>query len=237
MGKKFMKDEIIALHGFLGGPWDFLSFDIPHKARSINSWALNSFEDWSDGFSKEISDNIVLGYSLGARLLLHALIKKPQKAAIIISAHPGLKQNQHSRLQDDLAWAKRFRRDPWADVIKSWNEQEIFKKSQKREFLEENYQREELALMLENFSLGKQADLRPQINQLDMPILWIQAVGEEEKVLGIELKHPHSKLIILNGGHRILFDEQAEVLAIIQEFLDLIGCLGAQTFFFSLANI
>ena len=183
------------------------------------------FSDWAEKFNQKVhtvdslANNILMGYSLGGRLGLHALLQNPGcwKAAILVSTHPGLKlqEDKTARIASDETWAARFEKEPWEDLIKAWNAQGVFKADafafQRHE--SEN-DREMLATALRIWSLGLQHDLTDSIASLDMPILWM--VGEKDtKFLKIaqelKFKHQKSKLcIVANAGHRLLF-EQTEI--------------------------
>jgi len=83
--------KLTFLHGFLGSPEDFKSFNLPgtfltlpgHQGRPLDLTLLE----------KEISEKTVLiGYSLGGRLALHFAKRFPERIAglVILSANPGL---------------------------------------------------------------------------------------------------------------------------------------------------
>ncbi len=83
---------IWAIPGFLGVPsdWDIFSWEGLKKV-DLASPSCISFDTWAKHFNREVkshqnSNNILLGYSLGGRLGLHAVIEQPQlwNAAIIV---------------------------------------------------------------------------------------------------------------------------------------------------------
>lgn len=214
--------RIIALHGFLGEPKDFSAFDLDIDAPKIASWSLSSLNEWACGFNQWLKSPVVLGYSMGGRLALHSLIKNPEiKAAIIIAAHPGLSDAdiKSSRLQADKSWAQRFLSEPWSELIAAWNEQAIFNKSKVLIRHEEDFNRSELAGFLDNFSLGRQDDLLLAINQLPLPILWLAPMSEREKIAGLNFKNSRSRLMLIDGGHRFIFDDPKKYSLLIKEFL------------------
>ncbi len=127
--------KIWALSGFLGLPrdWDFLQ--CPHLVGvDYQNFCLNSLSAWGQDFNCWINQqhsqaNIIMGYSLGGRMALHALIEQPQlwHAAIIISTHTGLKKQRErqKRLNQDQMWAERFEKEPWNSLIRDWNAQKF----------------------------------------------------------------------------------------------------------------
>ncbi|NGX42603.1 MAG: 2-succinyl-6-hydroxy-2,4-cyclohexadiene-1-carboxylate synthase [Chlamydiae bacterium] len=207
------------LHGFLGVPddWAFLE-----KWNRIDLFDEKSFLPrkgllpWARAFNSSVADsdqkNIIMGYSLGGRLALHALVDRPGlwDAAVIISAHPGLKnqEEKEERLRSDEKWANRFLTESWGSLMEEWNAQSVFSgKSLLPLRDEKNYSRTTLAEVLTGWSLGRQEDLRSKIEKLSIPVLWV--VGEwDRKFVSIakELKfsHPNSKVWIASeAGHRV----------------------------------
>lgn len=214
--------HIHALHGFMGQPHDWSRFSFAQSSQFssyqlLDDFPILPFTDWTEIFNQKIMENfsfknnIFLGYSLGARLGLHALINKPKlwKAAIFLSTHPGLKtvEERKIRTSADYLWAKRFEKDSWDDLMKEWNAQNVFKHDTPIERKETDHDRKSLSKALRTWSLGTQEDLRLKIASLEIPILWI--VGEKDRKflsLGCELtfKHSHSKLCVVSeSGHRL----------------------------------
>jgi len=136
------KIVLYALHGFLGKPSDwkdlFQKSDLQtiHAVDIFNAFSLDSLTDWIEGFNQSIerkragSLRVLMGYSLGGRLALHALFQNPTlwDAAIIISAHPGLSSDneKHQRLSIDEEWACRFENEPWDELMQAWNSRDVF---------------------------------------------------------------------------------------------------------------
>lgn len=159
-----------------------------------------------------------MGYSLGGRLALHALIDSPQQwsEAIIISAHPGLAEGVRAkRREEDAIWAKRFLEEPWSDVLQAWNNREVFAHDKPVVRKEQNFSRSLLAQALTTWSLGNQKDLAEAIGKLPMPITWV--VGEYDtkfvsEAMRLSFANPSSRVIIVPGaGHRIDFETVAKI--------------------------
>lgn len=213
-----METNIWAIPGFLGLPtdWDFLQWNhlkgVDWQSFSWNSlgeWAIQ-FNQWAKPQAKKT--NILMGYSLGGRLALHALIDQPQQwqAAIIISAHAGLAdpQAQKKRIEHDQKWAEQFEKDEWKSLMQAWNNQKIFTHDHfdfKRE--ESNYQRSHLVKALSHGSLGKQMCLYKQIASLPIPILWITGSKDQlycQLAQTLVFAHPYSQCEqIEQAGHRV----------------------------------
>ena len=152
-----------------------------------------------------------MGYSLGGRLALHALIDQPKlwKGAIIVSAHPGLisSKEREERLKQDKVWAERFFFEEWGSLIASWNSRSAFS-ADSFHFIrkESDYQRKLLAQQIVSFSLGHQEDLRQKIAQLFLPLLWITGAEDlpySKVATEVSFKHPLSRRSsIPHAGHR-----------------------------------
>src|SRR5881628_3060821 len=98
---------LICLHGFLGrgADWDFLrnaGFDV--KAPSL--FASDALESVQPS-----PDDVLVGYSLGARLALQVLQTHRVAKAVLISA--GLTFHEPGRKELDETWATRFESEAW----------------------------------------------------------------------------------------------------------------------------
>lgn len=203
------------MHGFLGSPsdWNFFQAGALHVDQIIGVDPSQS--DFFSNLALKKKQNILIGYSLGGRRALHELIEKPSlwKAAIIISAHPGLtdEKQKEKRLEQDKVWAKRFLSEPWEPLLQAWNEQKTLATSHPLPRKEKDYDRGQLAFMLEKFSLGLQRDLRPDIALLPLPIFWL--VGEKDETYislarSLTFAHPLSCIHVLpQSGHRAPWDQ------------------------------
>jgi len=228
-----MTSSLWATAGFLGIKTDWDVFDFQNlKSFDLNEFKWENFADWSQQFNllaaSQETKPILMGYSLGGRMALHALIAKPElwKAGIIISAHPGLLTTEERlvRFENDSKWGERFLKEEWSSLIHDWNNQAIFKNDLfKFNRYENNYKRENLHHVLTHTSLGLQDDLREQITKLPLPILWI--TGERDKKCcqiadSIQLSHPYSKKIIVSEtGHRTAWEQPSLFKKIINDFL------------------
>lgn len=219
------------LPGFLGMPSDWKA--VFHGRQDIQQVPCDFYDEnyakpqegfwaWAETFNRDIENNfghpsvkkknILLGYSLGGRLAMHALISKAPlwSAAVIVSAHPGLdwEREREQKGQSDSVWAKRFLNDPWEQVITAWNAQPVFKHD-RHAFSrnEKDYDRSLLASTLTHWSLSKQQNLRLAIQKIHIPILWV-AGGNDLNFSSVaskmRLEHTHSRIWIApETGHRV----------------------------------
>lgn len=228
--------KIHAIPGFMGHKTDYHCFNISLLSPiTIEDYDTSSLNNWGQSFNQQLDFNqstnpILVGYSMGGRLALHALIAEDSRwsGAIIISCHPGLKseKERRERLNNDTVWAKRFEREDWTVLMSSWNQQETLKNGF-NPFLrrESDYNREKLSQQLLHFSLGHQENLEEKIEKLSIPILWI--TGENDKKfseLGRNLKfyHPESKHILFpQSGHRCIWENPPLFNQAIENFVKL----------------
>jgi 2-succinyl-6-hydroxy-2,4-cyclohexadiene-1-carboxylate synthase len=227
-----------ALPGFLGLPqdWDCLSASLG-KIRAVDLYHIDfsckKLKEWGKGFNawiaaQQMDPGILMGYSLGGRLALHALIDDPfqWKAAVIISAHPGLQNpdDRIERLKRDASWAYRFGTEEWSSLMDEWNNQEAFVSSSFQfDRKESDYERQQLVDMMMMASLGQQEDLSQSIAELSMPILWITGVRDsryKEMARQLTFSHPDSRWVEIEGaGHRVPWEAPQEFARVVNEFL------------------
>lgn len=205
----------IAIPGFLGLPheWENELW----QAYPLWSDTPVPFLEWAQKFNSSYQGELV-GYSLGGRLALHALIAAPQnwEKATIISAHPGLDHElRFPRLQDDYVWAERFYKDPWNDVMDGWNRRPVFQHDAPIQRHETDFSRLVLAQALTIWSLGRQSQLHETISKLPMQINWV--VGEKDPAFlaqaqTLKFANPKSRVIVVSGmGHRIPLEVVAKI--------------------------
>lgn len=229
-----MPHIIWAIPGFLGLPSDWDHLRMPNvRGVDLYTFDWKNLSHWATQFNQLISKktdttNILMGYSLGGRLALHALIDQPRlwKGAIIISAHPGLsniKERKH-RDERDENWAQRFKVEDWQKLMYDWNAQEVFAHDSFRfERQECHYQRKDLVHTLIHGSLAHQLDLKEQIAAIDIPILWITGEKDDrycELGRSLEFFSPLSSLkVISESGHRVPWDRPLVFTELVESFL------------------
>jgi 2-succinyl-6-hydroxy-2,4-cyclohexadiene-1-carboxylate synthase len=227
--------EIWALSGFLGLPQDWNLLQLKNLvAVDWQAFAWKDLADWGTTFNcwvhqqQSPHSKILMGYSLGGRLALHALINQPQlwQAAIIVSAHAGLTnpEERQKRQQHDRNWAKRFESEDWTSLMKAWEVQPIFAQDSFHfERKEVDYQRDALVKALIQGSLGNQSDLRSQIANLQIPILWVTGENDPrfcQVAQSLTFAHPHSSWqTIPQAGHRVPWVQPQAFFKLVTAFL------------------
>lgn len=187
--------------------WRFLECEcvtMPEFGRRLNADAA--------GEIARAARRILIGYSMGGRLALHALLESgPWDAAVIISANPGLRDPDEAaqRRVADTVWATQALTMQWHDFIEKWHAQPILG-SALRDSREDGkliQRRREIARSFVDWSVGNQEPLWDRLPEIKIPTLWIagendakyRAIAEEAAALT-----DHFQLAIApNAGHRV----------------------------------
>lgn len=220
---KNTKATLIALHGFLGAPadWDLFSpagFGVEQIIAYPVGRESPTFEDWAARFNNWVETStyaprFLMGYSMGGRLALHSLVRKPElwKGAFLLSTHPGTENNQDRYLRD-CQWADRFLKEPWELLMRDWENQPVFKNARfrfKRRESEEN--RLDAAHHLQTFSLGLQGDLRHDLRRISIPIMWMTGCEDTHfSQLAAEIAKGdpfHVQHELFSGSHRFPWED------------------------------
>ena len=190
---------ITALHGFLGLPsdWSFLG-----DVRAVNLWR--------EEIPRE--GDVLLGYSMGGRLALRALLDGARyRKAVIVSA--GIDRTEPS------PWAERFANEPWDELMAAWHAQPIFG-GHRVARREEDFDRSALVRALNDWSAAVLP--APELERIEIPVLWI--AGERDlKYVEIAQRAAsrtkHAELWIAPGaGHRVPWERPEAFAARLREF-------------------
>lgn len=127
--------------------------------------SICAFEKWVDQFVLEVKEHsepkVFLGYSFGGRLLMHMPWQRVKNLQMVgyLGSHPGLfgRQEKELRKQNEQAWSLKFQQQSWDEVIKSWNQQEVFSQDKNRPVrAEKNYKLSLIKFYFENWTLSSQ---------------------------------------------------------------------------------
>lgn len=173
---------------------------------------------------------VLVGYSMGGRLALHALLERdhPWQAAVVISAHPGLEEagERAARRAHDAAWAAQAFAGDWGRFLENWHAQPVLAGKLPRSADEDRQlalRRQEIARSFIDWSLGAQQPLWDRLGEIDVPVLWI--AGEEDAKFRALAERaaaatPGSVLALAPGaGHRVPSERPAWLAATIAGFL------------------
>ena len=228
--------SVIAVHGFLGLPSDWIALLGPEGShrRYACPWTHGGdLAEMAEHVRVEAlscpAPRILVGYSLGGRIAMHALLQSPTvfAGAVVISSHPGLVADQNereARIEADERWAKRFEQEDWHSVIQEWNNQPVL-----RGYLpaltarEECFDRKSLAASLRQCSLGRQEDLRSRLRDLNVPVLWMGGEMDERfgPIMreGATLSPQYQCQIVEHAGHRVPWDQPRAFLQGVEKFI------------------
>lgn len=238
---------IWCLHGAVGmaEDWKGLSVRLGQSGQAVRRVDLWRFldccpmelEDFAKSFCEEVraggdQKNILVGYSMGGRLALHALLEDAElfSGAVIVSAHPGGLDERAKilRMAGDAEWAGKALVGEWDLFLKEWEGQAVLNpEGSALEGLGNRRQlkirRQAVARSFMDWSLGKQEDLRDRMREVKVPVLWVTGEKDgkftelaQELVPGLE----RGKLEVVEGaGHRVPWEKAGEFEALVEGFL------------------
>jgi 2-succinyl-6-hydroxy-2,4-cyclohexadiene-1-carboxylate synthase len=205
--------------------WRFLDcapLALPEFGKALNAEAA--------GAAFRGSGRALLGYSMGGRLALHALLETghPWQAAVLVSAHPGLDSAaaRADRLEADALWATQAFAGDWAQFLHAWNAQPVLGTTAIRDAQGANSlvtRRREVARSFMDWSLGAQQPLWQRLAAINIPVLWV-AGARDDKFLALAERaaslSPHARLAVAPAcGHRVPWENEAWLAATTARFL------------------
>ena len=208
--------------------------DLEMVTEDLYAKPFQGFDDWTKDFCDraELAANgeksVLLGYSLGGRLALHACIHRPDlwQGVVVVGADPGLGSNEEKNQQftRDLYWADRLKKEPLEQLVREWDEQPVFcgiENSAPRNL--EELDPIQLSQQFEVFSKGLQQNLVPALSELkNPPVLFL--AGEKDKKyqqIGDELAElcPVVKSQwVEDSGHRVPWENPESFSRILIDF-------------------
>jgi 2-succinyl-6-hydroxy-2,4-cyclohexadiene-1-carboxylate synthase len=192
--------------------WRFLeceSVPMPEFGKRLNADA--------EGEVSRGRKRILIGYSMGARLALHALLEGgPWVGAMIISGNPGIREPQEAstRRGTDTVWATQALTLPWPDFLGKWNSQPILEGAirDEREDRKLMQRRREIARSFVDWSIGNQQPLWDRLSEITIPTLWIAGENDTKfRALAEEaaaLSEKSTAVIAPGAGHRVPWESE-----------------------------
>ena len=242
----FMK--LWCLHGAVGlaADWDDFKKRMEmegHQVHAIDLWSYlddgdSSFEDFAGKLCaearKESVPPVLIGYSMGGRLALHALIEDSMawSGAMLISAHPGLEAEEERirRMAADAEWAAKILSGGWERFLNEWENQPILQGHCKSPLADRSNLRERQVAVARGFtswSLGKQQNLRNSLKDIDKPVVWLAGKRDQKFASLADLvwsQMSDSYLLgPLDAGHRVPWEAPEEFSLCVEHLLDLIN--------------
>lgn len=232
------------LHGAVGEPndWEDLRGRLVGSSEAIDLHRFLDEGDCSfDAFAEQLCVEakqgsqrpVLLGYSLGGRLALHALAHDPDcwRGAIVVSAHPGIpggdQEGRIARMAQDAEWAAMLLAGNWSAFLDRWNRQPVLQGELDLPWGDRaGLERRQVAVARSfvNWSLGRQEDHRGCFRQWELPVQWV--VGERDEkfaALGREAVSllPRAQLAVAeNCGHRVPWEDPEWFAEQVNRFLE-----------------
>jgi 2-succinyl-6-hydroxy-2,4-cyclohexadiene-1-carboxylate synthase len=217
------------LHGFLGSPevWDGIAADGGIRvALPGHHGGPPMRRTWDDNI-EEVAHalgavDLVVGYSLGARVALGLVASGNVPRAILISVNPGIDHaDRHTRRAQDTRWAKRFRTEPLAEVLDAWEAQSLFATQANvpddvlaaRRARRLAHDPEQLARSLEAMGLAEMPNFRYDIDGRFTLI----AGARDTKYVDIARSLPVPLTVIDDCGHDPTLEKPAELARVLRE--------------------
>ncbi len=239
--------ECWCLHGAVGAAADWRECGKRLATAGVGTRAVDLWrfleeeslppEDFARELNAEASGEVdqggaraLLGYSMGGRLALHALLENdhPWQAAVIVSAHAGLESDAEraARRTNDTSWATKALMGNWGKFLGAWDAQPVFGNALPRDpaagaALVRN--RREIARAFVDWSLAAQSPLWPALGEIDVPVLWIAGENDPKFVdlAGRAVERiPQGELAIAPGaGHRVPWENPEWFVEKVSRFL------------------
>ena len=233
---------IWALHGAVGRAADWHDYAAAvrlegEEIRRLDLWRFLDccpmpLEKFGATLASEISriDSapVLLGYSMGGRLALHALLEQPDlwKAAIIVSAHPGLNDEEacRERREKDAGWSALALKGEWSDFLLKWQGQDVLGGVEMPDRVDLKSRRASIARSFVDWSLGAQENLMPRLSEITAPVLWLTGERDHKFTSLAERAVPNlsngKHTIIPECGHRVPWEKPDEFAQMVRSFLE-----------------
>jgi 2-succinyl-6-hydroxy-2,4-cyclohexadiene-1-carboxylate synthase len=199
---------ITCLHGFLGSPrdWDFLR----DAGFEIETPPLDAIPPHGD---------ILLGYSLGGRLALQALLAGANyKRAILVSTGLGIEGDsaRAARRAADEAWAQRFESEDFETVMSDWNAQPVLAGPALYRTRDDYDPR-----ALRGWSSGALPPVASRLHELTIPTLWIAGARDTkyaaEAKRAVSLTSNACAMFFDDAGHRIPWERSDRFIQLLRQ--------------------
>jgi 2-succinyl-6-hydroxy-2,4-cyclohexadiene-1-carboxylate synthase len=188
--------------------------------------------DGADALCATTGGGIYIGYSMGARLCLHAALQHPKqvKALVLISGTAGIEDTEQrvQRRTSDEALADHIERIGTAAFITEWLSRPMFSnlKSTPNDILDRNRSTAtSLATSLRLAGAGAQQSLWGSLHSLEMPVLLI--AGNQDEAFCDNAKRMKELIgdnatfaIVQNSGHSVHLEQLQDCSEIILNWLD-----------------
>jgi len=213
----------VLLHGFAGDPasWDDVPVDGERIALPGHLGGGPVAADWAANLAAIAARigrcDVVVGYSLGARVALGLVIAGHAPRGVLISVNPGLADaDRAARRTGDAAWAQLARSHGIEPFLDAWQAQPLFASQLRAPAARRAARRtrrlaldpEQLARSLETMGLAEMPDYRALVDHRFALI----AGADDAKFVALNRALPAPLALIADSGHDPLL-EQPDALA------------------------
>ena len=236
------------LHGAVGMAADWKHFaermeSSGHKVHALDLWSYLehadcTFREFARKLCEEAREEerppLLVGYSMGGRLALHALLEDSEAwgGAVVVSAHPGLQDEGERilRMAVDAEWAGKALTAPWAEFLRQWEAQSILQGKcivSPADRIDLEGRRKAVARGFTSWTLGKQADLRSSLEKVERPVVWLSGVRDRKfTILAEELRGVMPDALHLgplDAGHRVPWEAPDDFAGVVEHMLEMIN--------------
>ena len=220
----------VLLHGFAGDPasWEDVAIDADRIALPGHLGGGPVADDWASNLAAVAARigpcDVVVGYSLGARVALGLVIAGHARRAVLISGNPGIADAERAaRRAGDAAWAQLARRRGIAPFLEAWQAQPLFASQQRapaarraaRQARRLALDPAQLARSLETMGLAEMPDYRAVVDHRFALI----AGADDAKFVALNRALPAPLELIPGSGHDPLLEQPAALTQAIDRAL------------------
>lgn len=178
------------LHGFAGDPsaWDDVIdvWKIPHQPRAVplpghgGGPVLDTWDENLDAVATAtVGCEVIVGYSLGARVALGLVARGLATHAVLIGVNPGIADTERAaRREFDAAWTRLLRAEGMAAFHDAWIDQPLFA-TQKRVPEEKRAARRAHRLALDPEQLARSIEV---MGLAAMPDYWSVVSAHRDRI-------------------------------------------------------
>ncbi len=212
----------------LGNDWQITSLDAPGHGRSVDG--TRTLEQCGDDIAQTSFGGTLIGYSMGARMALHAVLQHPRSydSLVLISGTPGIEDDKErqTRLNNDNVLADHIETIGVDAFIDEWLSQPLFAglshQAAQREHRIRNTA-QGLADSLRYAGTGTQRPLWDVLHLIDIPVLVVAGEHDAKFVdIGQRMTNalPNATFIVIpQVGHTVHLEDTDTTVSAIRGWL------------------
>ena len=216
--------RVVYVHGFLGDPAVWNQEDAIALPGHGGGPVWPTWRDNLSAVAAAIGEcEVVVGYSLGARVALGLVAERYVPRAVLISVNPGIDDHERAaRRASDAVWARRARED-FPAFLDAWEAQPLFtsqarapEERARRRARRLRHDPDQIARSLEVMGLAEMPDYRNAITPTRTALI----VGSEDaKYVAIARSSAAPLEVIADCGHDPTLEQPAALEAAIARLL------------------